>query len=297
MYLANRLWHGCPIGFFTWQNLNKSYPPPFRYTEQMVYRQSAFACAGSESAVSVLRQKGYTGPTLLLPGHVDPAVHHPIPAAELRTELGIPADAVILGFMGRLSPAKGLTTLIEALSSIRALPWHLVLVGEGTFADTLRETAAQHGLMDRIHFTGYVPHTEAPRYLSLFDVLVLPSETHSNWKEQFGRVLIEALACGTPLVGSTSGEIPFVIERTGAGLTFPEGDASALGEVLRKMIGDPKIRNQFAKTGRAHVLEEYTDQVLARKFIDTLQRTCGPSSDASPRPLSLSDSAPPISTP
>lgn len=276
IYTANRLWHGCPIGFFTWQNLKKAYPPPFRQTERMVFRQSAFACAGSESAISVLRAKGYEAPATLLPGTVDPSLYRPDPSAQdLRAELKLPPEAPILGFMGRILPVKGLFTLLHALADLRALSWHLVLVGSGTAEDALRTLAVDLGLADRIHFTGYVPHSDAPRYLSLFDVLVLPSETQPSWKEQFGRVLIEALACGTPLVGSTSGEIPHVIARTEGGLTFPEGNTAALSQALRRMITEPELRTRFARNGRGNVLREYTEEVLARRFIDTIQSTCG----------------------
>jgi len=273
IYLANRAWHGCPIGFFTWQNLNKTYPMPFRQSEQMVFRQSAFAFAGSESATSVLRAKGYDGPATLLPGNVNPEMHKPDPTADaLRAEWDLPSDAVVLGFMGRVSRVKGLSTLLQALARIDGLPWHLVVVGDGEYADDFRAEATALGLANRVHCTGYVPHTEAPRYLSLFDVLVLPSETQPNWKEQFGRVLVEALACGTPLVGSDSGEIPYVIRRTGGGMVAPESNVAAWADALRQMITDPARRDRYAKDGRTTVLSEYTDTRLAQQFIDTIQQ-------------------------
>jgi glycosyltransferase involved in cell wall biosynthesis len=272
LYLANQLWHGCPIGFFTWQNIQKSYPPPFRYTEQMVYRCSHFAFTGSESAATVLREKGYDGPSTLLPGSIDPEVYAPTPASdELHEDIGIPPDAVVVGFMGRISRVKGLSTLLHALEILDNLPWHLVLVGEGDYEEEIADEAAAQGISGRVHLTGYVPHTEAPRYLSMFDVLVLPSETQPDWKEQFGRVLIEALACGTPLVGSDSGEIPNVIRRTRGGLSFPEGDEKALAHALRRMITAPSLRERLAEQGRSYVLDEHTNAVLARRFVDTIQ--------------------------
>lgn len=275
LYLMNRMWHGCPIGFFTWQNLHKTYPPPFRQTEQMVLRTSAFACTGSESAAEVLRDKGYEGTTTLLPGGINPDLHHPDPNADdLRPELGIPDEAVILGFMGRISEVKGLSTLLHTLARLTDLPWHLVVVGEGDYRTEFQAEARSLSLSERVHLVGYIPHTEAPKYLSLFDTLVLPSETRPNWKEQFGRVLVEALACGTPLLGSDSGEIPYVIRRTGGGLTFPEGDREALAKALRKMITNATLRAEFVKEGRASVLEDHTNTVLAQRFIDTVSTAC-----------------------
>jgi glycosyltransferase involved in cell wall biosynthesis len=273
MYLANRLWHGCPIGFFTWQNMNKSYLPPFRQTERMVHQQSDFAFSGSESARNVLRSKGYRGPCALLPGSINPDIHLPDPSADgLRGELGIPDDAVVLGFMGRISRVKGLETLLEAVALLEDLPWHLVLVGDGDHMKPLQENATSRGLASRVHFTGYVPHTKAPRYLSFFDILVLPSETQPNWKEQFGRVLIESLACGTPVIGSDSGEIPHVITRSRGGLTFPEGKTDALARVLRIMIESPGLRTEHANLGRSFVLDEHTNLALARRFVDNVRQ-------------------------
>jgi glycosyltransferase involved in cell wall biosynthesis len=272
VYLANRAWHGCPIGFFTWQNIHKSYPPPFRQLEKMVYRGSAFACPGSESAEAVLRAKGYDGPCTLLPASINPDVHAPDPTAHrLRNDLSLAPDALVLGFMGRVSRAKGLSTTLDALAELSDVPWEFVVVGDGDHTNELRAEAEANGIASRIHFTGYVPHTDAPRYLSLFDVLLLPSETQPNWKEQFGRVLVEALACGTPLVGSDSGEIPYVIHRTGGGLSFPEGNSAALQSALRAMM-DNERRQSFANTGRAYVLDQHTDAVLARRFIETVER-------------------------
>jgi glycosyltransferase involved in cell wall biosynthesis len=253
--------------------MNKSYLPPFRQTEQMVHRQSDFAFSGSESARNVLRSKGYRGPCALLPGSINPAIHLPDPSADgLRGELGIPDDALVLGFMGRISRVKGLETLFEAVSLLEDLPWHLVLVGDGDHMKPLQENAMSRGLASRVHFTGYVPHTEAPRYLSFFDVLVLPSETQPNWKEQFGRVLIESLACGTPVIGSDSGEIPHVIARSKGGLTFPEGNTDALARALKMMIESPGLRTKHANLGRSFVLAEHTNLALARRFVDNVRK-------------------------
>jgi glycosyltransferase involved in cell wall biosynthesis len=240
----------------------------------MVYRTSAFAFSGSESAETVLRSKGYQGPCALLPGSVDPAVHRPDPSeTELRRCLGIAPDEVVFGFMGRVSKVKGLNTTLDALDGLSDFPWRFVVVGDGDYRSAFQAAADRRGLSSRILCTGYVPHTDAPQYLSMFDVLLLPSETQPNWKEQFGRVLVESLACGTPLIGSDSGEIPNVIIRTGGGLTFEEGNATALRSALRSLGKDADLRSSYASDGRNFVLRHYTDQVLAARFVDVVRRT------------------------
>jgi len=170
LYAANALTANVPIGFFTWQNIAKTYPLPIRLLERWVYWSSAFACAGSTSATEVLRTKGYDGPVIHMPGSVDPDRYAPSPnRARIREELGVGAEEVLLGFMGRVIEEKGLGTLATALNTLRDLPWRLALVGEGPYGPVLAETLAANGFEDRLIEVGYVPHPTAPDYLSAFD--------------------------------------------------------------------------------------------------------------------------------
>jgi len=91
--------------------------------------------------------------------------------------------------------------------------------------------------------------------------LVLPSVSRLNWVEQFGRVLIEAMACGVPVAGSNCGEIPHVIGD--AGLVFPEGEAGALADALAALASDPARRAALAERGRARVLAQFTQAQVA----------------------------------
>jgi glycosyltransferase involved in cell wall biosynthesis len=99
-----------------------------------------------------------------------------------------------------------------------------------------------------------------------FTALVLPSRTTANWKEQFGRVIIEAMACGTPVIGSDSGEIPHVIGAGGA--TFPEGDAGALAAVIQAICTDPSRLESIRTEARQRVLAHYTQTALAAQYVD-----------------------------
>lgn len=273
VYLANATSTKAPIGFFTWQNILKSYPPPFRWTESWVYRNSDFAFPGSQSAELVLRRKGYEGPTTLLPGSIDPSIYYPVSGTDdLFPDWKQPEDQVIIGYMGRVAREKGLGTLLEALRRLPdELQWRLIVVGEGDYAHEFDQQAEQVGISSQIIRTGYVPHPDAPKYLSAFDVLVLPSETQPNWKEQFGRVLIEAMACGTAVVGSDSGEIPNVIDDTEGGLVFEEGNPEELRRTLQKLIQDAALRNSLSERGRETVRANYSHESLARRFARTIR--------------------------
>ena len=94
-----------------------------------------------------------------------------------------------------------------------AEPWSLLLLGSGEYKEKLQEWAARNG-WSRVKVM-LAKHAEVPRYLGCMDLMVAPSQTMKNWREQFGRMIIEAFACGVPVVGSDSGEIPFVIGDAG----------------------------------------------------------------------------------
>jgi glycosyltransferase involved in cell wall biosynthesis len=131
---------------------------------------------------------------------------------------------------------------------------------------------AESGLSDRVLFTGYVAHTEVPAWLSMFDILVLPSETQKNWKEQFGRVIVEANACGTPVIGTHCGEIPAVLGHTGGGLIVPEFAPDEFAAALRALITDPCRRSEIGKQGQIVAAREYDQRFLAARFAEAISR-------------------------
>ena len=273
IYLANRLSIKKPIGFFTWQNIFKRYPFPFNQMENWVLQESNVAFSGSRSAEEVLRRKGFEGSSVVFPSGIDPNVYFARPELEeLKGKLRSEQNEVLIGYVGRIVEQKGLKTLLYALSQIQDLPWRLIVVGSGSYQTEFDAIAQNLQLTHRITCLGYIPPAEAPLYLSAFDALVLPSETRKNWKEQFGRVIIEAMACGTPVVGSDSGEIPYLIQATGGGLTFPEGQPKALAEQLQQLILSPLLRLQLVERGRQVVLQNYTHASLAQHFAQTIEK-------------------------
>jgi glycosyltransferase involved in cell wall biosynthesis len=112
-----------------------------------------------------------------------------------------------------------------------------------------------------------------PRQIAALDGLALPSRTLPNWKEQFGRVLVEAMACAVPVAGSDSGAIPEVLG--GAGWIFPEGDAAALAGQLRVLLSDSGARAQRIERGRVQVLERFTHSQVARQTVDFYRALLG----------------------
>lgn len=245
-----------PYLFFTWQNIFKRYPFPVRNMERFVHAGGVGAIVGNAEAESVLRRKGFYKPVRRIPQvGVDPERFQP------------PADApakdrpFTVGFIGRLVPEKGLDGLLTAFGSLPA-DMRLRFVGDGRWKRTLeRQRKLQPQLARRIELRKAVPSRRVAEQLHEIDVLVLPSLTRPNWKEQFGRILIEAMAAGVPVVGSDSGELPHVI--ADAGRVVPEGDVKALERALLELRDDHAGRGELIARGRKRVLEHFTHGIVA----------------------------------
>ena len=252
----------------------KKYPPPFRWTESFVYSQSTFSFPITPTVDQVHRTKGYKGASTVVALGLDPAVYHRAEdIGAIRNELGVQDGEVLIGFLGRIVPEKGLSTLLHGLNHIRDLKWRLAVIGSGPFEPELDRLIRELSLSERVIRKGYIPHPDAPKYLSAFDITILPSETQSNWSEQFGRVLTESLACGTPVIGSSSGEIGRLVNELGGGLVFPERDAAGLAAAVTSLLNSSKTRKDMAERGRQAVLKSYTTQILAERFAETIRAT------------------------
>lgn len=252
-----------PYLFFAWQNLHKRLPPPFGLMRQHVFARAAGAIAGTASAADVLRRAGWQGPTAVIPQiGVSPARFRPdaVLRATVRTRLGVAPDAFVVGCAARLVPEKGVDLLLDAAAPLPDT--HVLIIGDGPERRRLAAQANSLGIAGRTEFAGAVESVDMPAWLNALDVLVLPSRRGRGWAEQFGRVLIEAMACGVPVVGAVSGEIPDVIGS--AGLTFPENDARALSAMIRQLRGSTYLRETFGVVGRARALEHFTHERIAR---------------------------------
>lgn len=246
--------------FFTWQNLYRSYPPPFGYFEKYALSHCDGAIAGSQEAAAILRRKGYQGPLFEIPQFgVDLESVQP----------KMPGPTFRIGYVGRLVKEKGILILLKAVAGLEG-NWEFHLLGDGRLRQQIVETARLASLSDRVRLVGGVPSAEVPSFLRQLDVLVLPSLSTFRWKEQFGRVLTEAMACGLPVVGSDSGEIPHVIGE--AGLLFHEGDVEGLRSQLRRLMGDPGLRVRLGKLGRERVEAHYTHRRIAEKTLEAYDK-------------------------
>ena len=261
--------------FFTWWNLPYNLKFPVSLLEAYNLSNTHGVVAGNQDGVEVLRQHGYHGPIKVMPQlGVDESRFRPQPQPELKSQFGIQPDDFVVGFVGRFVEEKGLLTLGKALAGLQGHPCKWLLLGRGPLQSVLMEKAVEWGIKDQVILVESVPHDEVPSYINLMNTLVLPSETNTQfktltaagWKEQFGHVLIEAMASKVPVIGSDSGEIPYVIED--AGLVFPEGDVAALQNCLRQLMEQPDLVQKLAELGYERAMSQYTNQALARQLLD-----------------------------
>jgi glycosyltransferase involved in cell wall biosynthesis len=169
-----------------------------------------------------------------------------------------------MGYAGRLVHEKGVHILLRAFARLNDHS-KLKILGSGPQRDSLEQLARDLNVRDRVEFLSWIPSTKTPDFARSLDVFVLPSLTQSNWKEQFGRALIENMACGVPVIGSTCGEIPNVIGD--AGLIVKEGDDAELATALIRLRDDINLRNDLAKRGRERVLEKFTQKRIAEETV------------------------------
>jgi glycosyltransferase involved in cell wall biosynthesis len=231
-----------PFGVQCYENIDRGLPTPVRLLRSYVLGRAAFVAARSRTAGELARSWGARGEIGLAP----PAV----PAWPQAPAAGVPAERPFtIGYAGRLVASKGLADLLAAVRKLAA-PVELVLIGDGEMRGELE---GQPLPGSRVRVLDGLTHAEMAGGYAQVDVIVLPSRTTATWKEQFGRVIVEALWCGVPVVGSNSGEIPWLIELTGGGLVFAEGDREALAAALARLRAAPELRASLAASGRAAV--------------------------------------------
>src|SRR5690606_3151306 len=150
-------------------------------------------------------------------------------------------------FAGRLSPEKNIPLLINALAKLRrsSIQAELVVIGDGSEEEKLREIAGSLGINDFVHFVGRLAHNEIleSKFLGA-DLLVLPSV-----EERQGKVLLEAMACGIPVIASNAGGIPSVITHRCNGLLFDPSSVDDLVETVKTLINDDELRFQLIRQG------------------------------------------------
>lgn len=251
-----------PLVVFVWENLERQLSFPRNLMSQFVLNTARLIIAGNQDGKKVLKQMNYKGEIEVMPQMgVDPNIFSP--------QLRQPKESqeLIIGYMGRLIHRKGIDLLLSAAQKLKknGHSFRVVLCGSGQDETVLKQQASQKNLDDIVTWKGKIPHQNVPKEMGKFDIMVLPSRTVGDWKEQFGHILIEAMSMGVPIVGSTCGEIPHVIGRSD--LIFPEEDAQSLAKILERAIQEPLWLKEVSQYEIERVEQNYTHERIARRLI------------------------------
>lgn len=262
--------------FRTAQSYVKRYPPPFGYFERKVLARAQGWIAGAGLVFQAMLKRGYPesiGRILNLA--VDLDQFKPLSPAqknEVYKELSLTPPVV--GFVGRLTKAKGMDVLMQAMEKLGESPqcsW--LFLGSGEYEEKIRSWAAQRGWSNRVKIL-LAKHADVPRYLGSMDLMVAPSQSMPNWREQFGRMIIEAFGCGVPVIGSDSGEIPYVIGD--AGRVVAEADVAAWAESIRSVLENPTEQRELRERGLARATR-YSVATIAQQYRDYYRWLAGQS--------------------
>lgn len=207
-------------------------------------------------------------------------------------------EVFTVGYAGRLVPEKGVACFVEAVGVANSgsnqdctgpRRVEALLAGDGPLHDALISKPL-------VRMLGRLPREGMEQFWSSIDVLVLPSLTTPTWAEQFGRVIVEAMAKGVPVIGSSSGAIPEVIGD--AGLVFPEGDSGALALAIEKLRDSVDLRVSLTNKGLERVRQLYTDSAVAEQTVLFYERVMNARIGTNDSPVSKCDVAlPPRESP
>ena len=269
--LARLICKETKISFFVWDNLARNPRYPLNklkwFLNSVSQRRADLIVCGNHEGARLLRSpKGYKGKIVVLPQlGINEKDHAKPPTLEVSSLFQRDLSVPLVGFIGRLVPEKGIILLLEALSSLVDLPWKLLILGSGPLKSEI-QSKWKDLLRGRLILLDAVPHAMVPQYLGCLDMVVLPSYGTPRWKEQFGLILAQAMMAGVPCIGSSSGAIPDVLGP--GGVVFKEGDVESLKDALKIFIESRDERERLGKKGKAFALEHYTNQAVARAYLD-----------------------------
>jgi alpha-maltose-1-phosphate synthase len=250
---------------------------PFRYEEddllhgnkERVRKLADMFIANSPGARAALEVEGVPRDRIhIVPPGIDTSHFAPGPRSdELRAQWRAEHDDIVILYAGRLVAEKGLVELTLALRDLLSLrnDTRLVFHGAGPERSRLEHTSRTLGLGDRVAFSDWVAPTQMPDIYRSADIVVLPSLSTPYWREQFGFNLVEAMACGRPLVGASTGEIAWVI---GSGGVTSSGDDRTLRAAVEALVRDGDKRLCLADAARREAVARFSVDTAGRQLVE-----------------------------
>lgn len=247
--------------FFTWENIDRKHNFIYSICEKYNIKNSDAAIAGNFEAKMLLAKKGFLKNISIIPQYgVNMEEFMEKIDQDKKTEYNI-------AYIGRLIKEKGVEILLDAIYNLQNIRLHIA--GSGILLSGIKQKVRRLNLYDKVVFYSHLDREKIPEFLNKIDILVLPSITTKNWKEQFGRVIIEAFAAKVVVVGSDSGAIPEVIGD--AGIIFKENNPKDLSNKLKDLMEDNELMIKYINKGYERVKNRYTNEIIAEK-IDKLYK-------------------------
>lgn len=258
VHLFENIWP-CPGGYRArWAHLRR----------QRLWRRFDSVLATSSRSVEAIRAYGMPSS---VPVPVAWAPNLPPPAATRNGNAPFlpqkQKGEFLVGFAGRITAAKGWRVLLAALTELPE-QFKCLMAGTGDEEAELRLWCQVPAIQSRVNYFGVLEKDRLWSFYRTLDAFVLPSLTTPNWTEQFGYVLAEAMACGVPIIGSSSGAIPEVI--ADCGIVVEENNPSALAQAIQALAGDPERRASYARAGLERFEREYSCHAYATKLAAAL---------------------------
>ena len=205
----------------------------------------------------------------ILPDGINVETFNPgVNGAEIKKKYGLDGHYLIFS-SGRMVERKGFRYLIEAIPYIlgKFPNTKVIMGGDGPERENLEKLAKDMGIKDKVIFSDFIPDEDFPKYMKASDVFVLPSIVdRMGDTEGSATILLEAMACGTPVVGTNVGGIPYAIKDGMGGFLVEQKNAKQLANKIIMLIKDEELRKEMSKVGRKYVEEEFSWTKIAEKY-------------------------------
>lgn len=269
---------GIPTIVMEWENIAFN-PEAIPYSKIRKYnRENAkHFVAITEKAKDTLIVEGVKPDRIsVVPSGLDCEKFKPLEKDEAAKKLGISEDSVKILFVGRLVPEKGILDLLNAFSKLlkKNLDVELVIVGSGAInmQFKIRQLVADLKIGSKVKFLGHIEYSQMPQIHNLADIFCLPSVPTKNWAEQFGYSMVEAMACGKPVITTSTGSIPEIVKDRSTGILVKPNNPTALESALEELVVNERERQIFGNNGRKWVLQSFEANMIAGKLAQTYEK-------------------------
>jgi glycosyltransferase involved in cell wall biosynthesis len=264
---------GIPTVITEWENIPFNFEElPYSKIKKYNREHVAHFIAITEKAKEALMMEGVSPDRIsVIPGGIDCDKFTPVASNMLTNKrLDIPEDKIKILFAGRLVREKGILDLLKAFSAVLKITQNVELLIVGSGPEEMRTEIAWLLAMlkigDKVKFLGSIRYADMPQIHNLADIFCLPSIETKTWAEQFGYSMVEAMACGKPVVSTWTGSIPEIVKHRTTGILVEPNNSNALLLALEELLLNKQEREVFGRNGRDWVLQRFEANKVASQL-------------------------------